>query len=144
MVRFDVTWNHSHCIGIGSNIYIFIKLITNAWTKHKRNYCLISVLKPEDLPKDALKFFKGTSTLKFSVKVHYLWKMQIWEVSSNTRRRTLPGFQIPRALKMLAFGSPFPQKALGIWNPSKVLLLVFELLHIYIYIYIYIYIRTHI
>ena len=53
--------------------------------------------------------------------------MQIWEVSSNTRRRTLPEFQIPRALKMLAFGSPF-QKALGIWNPGKVLRLVFELL----------------
>ena len=29
---------------------------------------------------------------------------------------------------MLAFGSPF-QKALGIWNPGKVLRLVFELLH---------------
>ena len=37
---------------------------------HEPNTNEINVLKPEeDLPKDALKFFKGTSTLKFSVKV---------------------------------------------------------------------------
>ena len=55
-----------------------------------------------------LKYFKVLVLLKY-FKVLVGLRSQ-----SNTRRRTLPGLQIARALKGLAFGSSF-QKALGLF-----------------------------
>ena len=72
----------------------------------------------------------STSTLNQNLhnfKVLVLWdylNCRVWEVSSNTRHRTSLGFQSPRALK--DSGAARLSKALGLWNPSKVLCLVYK------------------